>query len=388
MELLCLRDYDISEKTGFVPEEPPLSRLSDPEFSQWEQLMDHLPTLIEKRELREKVDSLPEADFSERTLKTEREWWRAYNLLTFISQGYIWMEGESGLVDRVPKKLAVPWYEVSKHFQLHPVCTYANLVLQNYRLSDPSAPHSESNIETANTFTGTSDEEWFFKVHVLVEIASTPGLKAMVQAHRAITKRDNEALVTELKAVANSIKDMKNDMNKMFRSCDPTIFYIKMRPFYAGSKGLDALPKGLVYEGVDPSPLQFNGGSGGESSAIYSFDIFLGVQHDSEFVGKMMEYMPTKHREFLQVLGSQPSVRDYVARSGDAEVIRNYNEAIDTFLEFRCSHIKVVTRYIVSQKKHSINSSLEDKGTGGTDFMPFLKKLRDETARLKINNSV
>ena len=381
---LSLEKFNVSEKTGFVPEVPPLSRLADESFARWEEVMDKLSALIESRQLRVQVDQLPEADFSEKTLKTERELWRAYNLLTFLSQAYIWMEGEKGLVDKIPKKLAVPWFEVSKRLDLHPVCTYANLVLHNYFLHDPHGPHSESNISTASTFTGTSDESWFFKVHVLVEIAATTGLKAMVQAHRAIARKDNKALVTELQNVSSSLYGMKDAMNKMFESCDPKTFYVKMRPFYAGSKGLDAFPNGLIYEGVDSSPLQFNGGSGGESSAIYSFDIFLGVRHDSAFVGEMMGYMPSKHRQFLDALGRQPSVRDYVVRSGDAEVVSSYNKAVDAFVEFRSSHIIVVTRYIVSQKKYSINASLEDKGTGGTEFMPFLKKLRDETLSLKV----
>ena len=381
---LSLGDFDISEKTGFVPEQPPLSRLSGEAFAKWEDVMEQLPTLIETRQLRSKIESLPDAEFSERTLKTEREWWRAYNLLTFLSQGYIWMEGEKGLVDRIPKKLAVPWYDVSKHLDLHPVCVYANLILYNYYLKDPQGPHSEDNISTASTFTGTIDESWFFKVHMLVELAATAGLKAMVEAYKAIKDRDNKVLVAQLQAVAGSLKEMKAALNKMSQSCDPKIFYVKMRPFYAGSKGLDAFPDGLIYEGVNPSPLRFNGGSGGESSAIYSFDVFLGVEHDSAFVSEMMSYMPIKHREFLLSLGRQPSVREYVMESGDADVVCSYNMAIDAFVEFRSSHIIIVTKYIVLQKKHSINSSLEDNGTGGTEFMPFLKKLRDETKRLKV----
>lgn len=346
--------------------------------------MDQLPTFIKEHQLRRQIELLPEVEFSERTLKTEREWWRAYHLLTFLSQGYIWIEGEQGLIDKIPKKLAVPWYQVAGHLSLHPVCTYAIVVLHNYYLRDPHGPHNESNISTASTFTGTDDELWFFKVHVLVEIAAAAGLRAMVQAHKAIAKKDNGSLVPELQAIASSLVNMKDTMNKMYQGCDPKTFYLKMRPFLAGSKGIDAFPNGLIYEGVDSSPLQYNGGSGGESTSIYSFDIFLGVKHDSEFVSEMMDYMPSKHREFLHVLGHQPSAREYVAQSGDTEVIRSYNEVIDAFIEFRNSHIIVVTRYIVTQKKHSVNSSLEDKGTGGSTFMPFLKKLRDETASLKI----
>ena len=379
-----LEKFDVSEKTGFVPEVPPLRRLADETFERWEEVMARLPALIKSGQLRVEVDRLPDVECSEKTLKTEREWWRAHNLITIITQSYIWMEGEKGLVYKIPKKLAVPWNEVSKHLELHPVCTYANLVLQNYFLNDPQGPHSESNISTASTFTDTDDERWFFKVHVLVEIAAATGLKAMVGAHRAITRKDNKALAAELQNITSSLCGMKDAMNKMFDSCDPQTFYVKMRQFYAGSKGLDAFPNGLIYEGVDSSPLKFNGASGGESSAIYSFDIFLGVQHDSAFVGEMMDYMPNKHCQFLDALSRQPSVREYVAGSGDADVIANYNKAIDAFVEFRSNHIIVVTRYIVSQKKYSVNSSLEDTGTGGTEFMPFLKKLRDETLSLKI----
>ena len=229
---LCLSDFDVSEKTGFVPETPPLRRLSHETFSRWEEVMDRLPTLIESGRLREEVDSLPEADFSEVTLKSEREWWRAYNLLTFLSQGYIWMEGEKGLVYKIPRKLAVPWNKVSKRLELRPVCTYANFVLHNYYLEDPLGPHTDENLSTAGTFTGTPDEAWFFKVHTLVEIAAASGLKAMVEAHGAMARGDSKSLAPQLKAVAICLNNMKDDMNKMFQNCDPKTFYVKLRPFY------------------------------------------------------------------------------------------------------------------------------------------------------------
>ena len=99
---------------------------------------------------------------------------------------------------------------------------------------------------------------------------------------------------------------------------------------------------------------------------------------------KVRDYMPRKHQAYLEALGCQPSVREYVKLSGDSELIRNYNEAVDAFREFRCKHITLVTRYIVNQRKHSINQSLDNRGTGGTPFMIFLKKVRDDTNELKI----
>ena len=64
--------------------------------------------LIRERRIRDEVYVLPQLEFSGETLTSEREWQRAYVLLTFLAQAYIWMEEERGLPDRVPKILAVP----------------------------------------------------------------------------------------------------------------------------------------------------------------------------------------------------------------------------------------------------------------------------------------
>ena len=44
----------------------------------------------------------------------------------------------------------------------------------------------------------------------------------------------------------------------------------------------------------------------------------------------------------------------------------------------------LVTRYIVLQKKHSVNASLDTHGAGGTPFMSFLKQVRDDTLALQL----
>ncbi len=55
---LRLCDFDISEKTGFVPPSPPLTRLPHECFSQWEDLVRVLHTLIAKGTLRDEVCAL------------------------------------------------------------------------------------------------------------------------------------------------------------------------------------------------------------------------------------------------------------------------------------------------------------------------------------------
>ena len=384
---LRLSDFNISERTGFVPETPPLSRLSNGVFSRWEELMDQLPMLIKEHKLREKVDSLPEVEFSEKTLKSEREWQRAYVMLSFLSQGYVWMEGERGLVNKIPRKLAVPWCSVAEYVTVQPIITYASTVQYNYELIDPKGPLGGDNLRAIATFTGTEDESWFYIGAIFVETAAVPGLKAMERIYDAMTVDDYQSIAKNLQIVAESLVNMKIGLNRMYEKCDPTVFYVNIRPFQAGSKGLKAFPDGIIYEGVESPLRQYHGASAAQNSAIHAYDIFLGVQHtgsDLEFLQTMRYYMPSNSREFLNVLSCQPSIRDYAVQSGDREVIKSYNQAVEAFGEFRSSHVVLVTRYIVLQKEHSVNASLEEKGTGGTPFMSFLKQVRDDTVALLI----
>ena len=126
---------------------------------------------------------LPPLEFSGETLTSEREWQRAYVLVTFLAQAYIWMEGERGLPDRVPKILAMPWKMTADHLGLAPSTTYASNMLYNWKLLDTSGSMDENNLHAVSTFTGTKDESWFYIVHVRLELAAVPGLKELAEGH-------------------------------------------------------------------------------------------------------------------------------------------------------------------------------------------------------------
>ena len=383
---LRLRDFDISEDTGFVPSTPPLTSLPE-YFSRWEALVRNLPALIRERRIREEVHALPPLEFSGETLTSEREWQRAYVLLTFLAQAYIWVEGERGLPDRVPKILAVPWKETADHLGLAPCITFASTVLYNWKLLDTSESMDGNNLHAVSTFTGTKDESWFYMVDVLLELAAVPGLKAITNAYCSVMNHDHQGLARDLLTVRDTLEHMLETLLKMYEQCDPKVFFVKIRPFQAGSKGLQAFPAGLLYEGVDPEPLQYHGASAAQSSSVHVFDVFLGGTHtgsDAEFLQTMRHYMPAKHRDFLEALTRQPSVREYIKQSKDRSLIAGYNGAVEALAHFRSEHVILVTRYIVLQKKHSVNASLDLRGTGGTPFMSFLKQVRDNTLALRL----
>ena len=347
----------------------------------------NLPALIRERRIHNEVHVLPPLEFSGETLTSEREWQRAYVLVTFLAQAYIWMEGERGLPDRVPKILAVPWKMTADHLRLAPCITYASALLYNWKLLDTSGSMDGNNLHAVSTFTGTKDESWFYIVHVRLELAAVPGLKAITDAYCSVMNHDHQGLAQDLLTVRDTLERMLEILLKMYEQCDPKVFFVKIRPFLAGSKGLQAFPAGLLYEGVDPEPLQYHGSSAAQSSSVHAFDVFLGGTHtgsDAEFLQTMRHYMPAKHRDFLEMLTHQPSVREYIKQCKDRDLIACYNGAVEALAHFRSEHVILVTRYIVLQKKHSVNASLDTRGTGGTPFMSFLKQVRDDTLTLQL----
>lgn len=82
-----LEDYQISEN-GFLPAEPPIDRLPDRYYDAWENVASNLRSLIADKKIREAVDELPLLSTSR--LHSEAEWRRAYVVLGFISNSYIW----------------------------------------------------------------------------------------------------------------------------------------------------------------------------------------------------------------------------------------------------------------------------------------------------------
>lgn len=386
LETFNLADFDMSPVTGFLPSRSP-PPLSGDGFSRWEALLVDLPQLLKAKKLREEVDSLPEAEFSDATLKSEEEWRRAYVLLCYLGQGYVWMDGQAGLVSKVPKKLAVPWVAVSERIGLKPVITYATSVLYNFKLVDPTAPVDMHNLRTLQEFTGTKDETWFFMIHVCVEMAAAPGLHAMACCFRHMADEDHASICKCLRTVKHSIQMIEKETNRMYDGCDPVVFFVILRPFLAGFKDLDAFPEGIIYEGVDSKPREYYGGSAAQSSSVYAFDMFLGTKHSGkeqlEYVMAMRDYMPRGHSAFLDKLSKMPPIREYCTNSSHPELVVCYNEAVEALVSFRNSHIILVTRYVVNQVKHSVNPTLDNKGTGGTHFS-FLKRVRDDTAALKI----
>jgi indoleamine 2,3-dioxygenase len=95
---------------------------------------------------------------------------------------------------------------------------------------------------------------------------------------------------------------------------------------------------------------------------------------------ELRQYMPPVHRTFVERLEKGPSIRLFVSRHGASSLREAYNECVRLVQRFRTTHLEYAGRYVHRQSlKKAANPT--DIGTGGTPFMIYLKKHKEETAK-------
>ncbi|NXC07183.1 I23O2 dioxygenase, partial [Orthonyx spaldingii] len=392
---LALTRFQVSEEFGFLLPKP-LTELPAP-YDHWMDIAHELPQLITSHQLRARVHQMPQ--LSTQHLRGHEELHLAHLVLSFITMGYVWQEGEEGTVQVLPRNLAVPYWEVSQALGLPPILSHADFVLANWRRKDPNGPLEIDNLDTILTLPGGESLRGFVLVTLLVEKAAVPGLKVVVSALRAILQCDEETLHRALQELAGAIKAMSKALRRMHDYVDPEVFYAVIRIFLSGWKDNPAMPHGLIYEGVSPEPLAFSGGSAAQSTVLHAFDELLGICHHEDsatFLHRMRDYMPPAHRAFVEEIHRAMSLKQHVLSSGNARLRAAFNHCVSALTDFRSYHITIVTKYItIAAAKARAGraepraragtpggkppSALEAKGTGGSHIFSFLKSIRDTT---------
>ncbi|CAI4215019.1 unnamed protein product [Parascedosporium putredinis] len=271
--------------------------------------------------------------------------------------------------------------------------------------------------------------------------ARSPIIPIMMTAIAAARRDDAKTVTRCLRAFAERLTDLTAILQRIHESCDPSIFYHRIRPFLAGTKNMaDAgLPHGVMYEDADGNVDYrcYSGGSNAQSSLIQFFDIILGIQHrptgekrpagpgagktgsasGHNFISEMRQYMPKDHARFLNDVEMVANIRDYVeSRTDDPDLCLAYDACLAMLSAFRDKHIAIVTRFVVMKAREArarsrsrspvatrqrLNLATASSrsqqqgprrgeepdgakksnltGTGGTALLPFLKQARDET---------
>ncbi|KAM3830449.1 indoleamine 2,3-dioxygenase 2 [Vipera latastei] len=429
-----LKRFHISEDYGFLLPNP-LKELP-PFYNSWMEIAHRLVYLIESHQLRSQINKMPL--LSCQYLQGHRELCLAHLVLSFITMGYVWQEGEKEVPKILPRNLAIPFGEVSEMLGLPPILVHTDFVLVNWKKKDP-----HGNLEPIVSLPGGTSTVGFILISFLTEKAAAPGLKkagdmqpmdsckaiqshweagwhinlntfhfmqAIAKAVNGLLQPDDKILAEALQEVTNTLQEMTQTLKKIhgklvihihlrhghrMKNCvDPSVFYGVTRIFFSGWKDNPVLPEGLLYEGLCEQPLEYSGGSAAQSSTLHSFDELLGIQHQKEsaaFLHRMRKYMPPPHQAFIEEIQSVPPLKDHVLSSGNKDLQSMYNKCVAALSELRTYHITMVTKYIViaaKKAKDKLNkipqttsppSFLEGVGTGGSQVLKFLKSVRDST---------
>ena len=113
-------------------------------------------------------------------------------------------------------------------------------------------------------------------------------------------------------------------------------------------------------------------------------DAFLQIGHENdplkEYLDELHAYRPPKHRAFIEDVKEQSTLREFIGQSMNADMVGLYNEIVQSVYDFRTRHLEYAASYIHKQARDSKGNPV-DIGTGGTPFMKYLKKHRDESGQ-------
>jgi indoleamine 2,3-dioxygenase len=378
--------YGVSIERGFLPDPDPLRALP-PRFRAWEEVGAELPKLLVANRVERAIAGMPMLDARE--LDDERALRRAMVLLSYLGHAWVWGGREPR--ERIPAVIARPWCAVAERLGRPPVLSYASYALDNWRLLDRHRALELGNLAIVQNFLGGADEDWFILIHVEIEARAARALERIGPVFAAAARGDANALAEHLGAVASAIESLCETLQRMPEHCDPYVYYHRVRPYIHGWKNHPLLPHGVVYEGVAAlagRPQLYRGETGAQSSIVPALDALLGVEHADDplraFLLEMRDYMPPRQRAFVEAIEAAPPLRKALLDCGSREAREAYNECLRWLEAFRSTHLDYAARYIHRQSQSSASNPTA-VGTGGTPFMPYLRKHRDETPRGRVS---
>ncbi|NNL86562.1 MAG: hypothetical protein HKP27_12965 [Myxococcales bacterium] len=388
-EKIELQQFDLDPERGFLPARDPLQRLPS-RYDPWEAIAAELGPLMLTGRLAGELARLPVLDARE--LESGAELRRAMLLLSYLGHASVW--GGPEPVAKIARSVAIPWCHVAARLGRPPVLSYASYALDNWRRFDLRGSLTLDNVALLQNFAGGADEDWFIGVHIEIEYRAAPLLREVGSLLAAVQRGDVGKIVEGLEVFASVLQALVEVLRRMPEHCDPHAYYLRVRPYIHGWRDHPALPGGVVYEGVEAfagEGQRFRGETGAQSGIIPTVDAVLGIEHAEDglraYLREMRDYMPPAHRGFLEAVEAQSQLRTCLKRgaaSGSAEAKELYDECLHWLEAFRSTHLEFAASYIQRQSQREAGNPT-GVGTGGTPFMPYLRKHRDETARHRLS---
>jgi indoleamine 2,3-dioxygenase len=383
MSLAALETYGVTPERGFLcPYDAPSVAL-DGGLAEARELALRLPEILPSGKVREVLEALTAITPDQIAALDEVQARMAMVHYSFLVQAYVW--GAEPAATVLPANLAAPMTALADRLRQQPLLQYSGYVLDNWGLLDAAKPVGLDNIYMIQKFAAGTDEAWFVLVHVAIEAKAGAALALFGPLIEAAAAGDAEQAQALLERMVATWAEINGLFDRMPEQCDPYIYFRRVRPYIHGWKDNPALGAGVVYQGVARfagAPQAFRGQTGSQSSIVPSMDALLGVGHAADplrtYLDELHIYRPPGHRRFIDDVRAASGVRGFVAGAGHRGLTEAYNAAVQAVADFRSRHLEYAASYIHSQGRKSAGNDTEI-GTGGTPFMKYLKKHRDET---------
>ena len=377
----------------FFPKTPPIRyyKTKSKSLLNLTNIASELPKLLLTNKVQTTINNLKKDDFSVDLLinkENEKEINLAMAHLSFIAHAFIW--GGKKPEKILPEVVSDPWVKLSKYLGRPPILSYASYCLDNWYKINDDKPIALDNVALINNFLGGVDEDWFVTIHVCIEDAASEAIDSAYKLSKLHENSKTEEFLLNLNRINNSLKKVNEIFSKMPDKCDPYIYYHRVRPYIFGTKDNPDLKKGLIYENqYNNEPQFFRGETGAQSSIIPFLDGALGIEHTNDnlrhYLNEMRDYMPPNHRKMIEDVEVSSNAKELIYRS--KKLIQKYNSCLEEIRKFRAQHLEYAATYI--HKQAQVSNSFGSggstvRGTGGTPFMKYLKKHRDETNQQKV----
>ena len=377
----------------FLPSKDPLNeyKTSSKSLDRLADIADQLPKLLLTSKIQKNINSLKINDLSVDLLiknKNIKELKLAMVQLSFISHAYIWGAKTPSKV--LPEALAKPWTQVANILGRPPILSYASYCLDNWYRLNKKENISLENVGLLTNFLGGVDEDWFVTIHVCIEDAARDAIGAADSISKLNDKNSVKDFSDQLKLIILSLRKVNAIFSRMPEKCDPYVYYHRVRPFIFGTKDNPDLKKGLIYKNqYNNKPQFFRGETGAQSSIMPFLDGALGIYHTEDhlrhYLNEMRDYMPPKHRRSIEIVEKRSNAKSCILES--KKLTSEYNKCLEEIRIFRAQHLEFAATYIHKQSQITNpfgRGGSTITGTGGTPFMKYLKKHRDETQKQKI----
>lgn len=379
-----LKDYGMSRERGYLSHYE-IDQVELPEF--FDPVLEaasNLSALITTGRVRHWLNALPELDLADWACSAPEEDVRTAMVhYSFLVQAYVWSEPTPP--KHLPANLARPMCAIADRLGQAPLLPYSAYVLDNWYRLDKAGPITLDNIAMYQNFLGGADENWFVLVHVAIEAEAGVLLDNAARLVSIARNGDESEATRLLREMDEAWERIYAHFARMPERCDPYIYFHRVRPYIHGWANNPALEGGgLIYEGMaryEGKPQAFRGQTGSQSSIVPAMDALFQVGHSDDplrqFLDELHSYRPVEHRRFIEDLAAQSTLRNFVADSSNPELKAAFNACLEQSTRFRTRHLEYAASYI-NKQAGSIAGNDPDVGTGGTPFMKYLKKHRDE----------